>query len=165
MSDPGGGPETDDPPAPTGRWDRSVTALLLSVFCASSAAFAGVTALGIQVFDLTGRAVVSAVTPGHDQLRIGTSGWSTGIHTVRAYDERGGILGELGGAGEAQGAGEEGGVAEGGLGGEGRDGLADHPLAKWNDDPGFLGNRDEFRRRQTTETRMVPAHQRLEPRD
>lgn len=47
----------------------------------------------VQVFDLTGRAVVSAVTPGHDQLRIGTSGWSTGIHTVRAYDERGGILG------------------------------------------------------------------------
>lgn len=57
MSDPGGGPETDDPPAPTGRWDRSVTALLLSVFCASSAAFAGVTALGIQVFDLTGREI------------------------------------------------------------------------------------------------------------
>ena len=43
--------------APGGRWDRSVTALLLSVFCASSAAFAGVTALGIQVFDLTGREI------------------------------------------------------------------------------------------------------------
>ena len=43
--------------APQGHWDRSVKALLLSVFCASSAAFAGVTALGIQVFDLTGREI------------------------------------------------------------------------------------------------------------
>ncbi|MBL8778965.1 MAG: MFS transporter [Acidimicrobiales bacterium] len=47
----------DEAAAPTGHWDRSVTALLLSVFCASSAAFAGVTALGIQVFDLTGREI------------------------------------------------------------------------------------------------------------
>jgi predicted MFS family arabinose efflux permease len=43
--------------APVGHWDRSVVALLLSTFCASSAAFAGVTALGIQVFDLTGREI------------------------------------------------------------------------------------------------------------
>lgn len=43
--------------APVGHWDRSIIALLLSVFCASSAAFAGVTALGIQVFDLTGREI------------------------------------------------------------------------------------------------------------
>ena len=57
MSDPGGGSDAVGPPAPTGHWDRSVTALLLSVFCASSAAFAGVTALGIQVFDLTGREI------------------------------------------------------------------------------------------------------------
>lgn len=57
MSDPGGEADTDEPPAPPGHWDRSVTALLLSVFCASSAAFAGVTALGIQVFDLTGREI------------------------------------------------------------------------------------------------------------
>ncbi len=48
-------PVTEPTTEATGaRWDRSVTALLLSVFCASSAAFAGVTALGIQVFDLTG---------------------------------------------------------------------------------------------------------------
>ena len=47
-------PVTEPTTEATGaRWDRSVTALLLSVFCASSAAFAGVTALGIQVFDLT----------------------------------------------------------------------------------------------------------------
>lgn len=43
--------------APAGHWDRSIVALLLSVFCASSAALAGVTALGIQVFDLTGREI------------------------------------------------------------------------------------------------------------
>ncbi|MCB1017274.1 MAG: MFS transporter [Acidimicrobiales bacterium] len=50
------GPEaTPDAPVPAGHWNRSVVALLLSVFCASSAAFAGVTALGIQVFALTGR--------------------------------------------------------------------------------------------------------------
>lgn len=49
-------PVTEPTSEATGaRWDRSVTALLLSVFCASSAALAGVTALGIQVFDLTGR--------------------------------------------------------------------------------------------------------------
>lgn len=51
-------PVTEPTTEATGaRWDRSVTALLLSVFCASSAAFAGVTALGIQVFDLTGREI------------------------------------------------------------------------------------------------------------
>lgn len=40
---------------PSGHWDRSIALLLLSVFCASAAALAGVTALGIQVFDLTRR--------------------------------------------------------------------------------------------------------------
>jgi MFS family permease len=38
-----------------GHWDRSVVALLTSVFCTSTAHLAGVTALGVQMFDLTGR--------------------------------------------------------------------------------------------------------------
>ena len=38
-----------------GRWDRSTIALLLSVFCASSASLSMVTVLGKQVYDLTGR--------------------------------------------------------------------------------------------------------------
>jgi MFS family permease len=38
-----------------GRWNRSVIALLLSVFCTSTAALVAVTALGKQVYDLTGR--------------------------------------------------------------------------------------------------------------
>src|SRR4029453_11683342 len=38
-----------------GHWDRSIVALLLATFCTSSAHLAGVTALGKQVYDLTGR--------------------------------------------------------------------------------------------------------------
>ena len=38
-----------------GHWNRSVTALLLSVFCTSAATLVAVTALGKQVYDLTGR--------------------------------------------------------------------------------------------------------------
>src|SRR5918998_4425072 len=41
--------------AERGRWNRSVIALLLSVFCTSTAALVAVTALGKQVYDLTGR--------------------------------------------------------------------------------------------------------------
>jgi MFS family permease len=37
------------------RWTRSVTALLVAMFCSSAAALIAVTALGIQVYDLTGR--------------------------------------------------------------------------------------------------------------
>jgi MFS family permease len=37
------------------RWNRSVTALLLTSFCTSTAALTAVTALGKQVYDLTGR--------------------------------------------------------------------------------------------------------------
>lgn len=47
----------------------------------------------VHVFDLTGRMIVSAKGLGHDQLHIRTSGWSSGIHMLRACDERGGILG------------------------------------------------------------------------
>src|SRR6478735_7385901 len=36
------------------RWTRSVTALLVTSFCTSSASLMAVTALGKQVFDLTG---------------------------------------------------------------------------------------------------------------
>ena len=38
-----------------GRWDRSTVPLLASTFCSSAGALALVTALGKQVFDLTGR--------------------------------------------------------------------------------------------------------------
>src|SRR5215213_3224032 len=37
-----------------GRWNRSVAALLITSFCTSTAALTAVTALGKQVFDLTG---------------------------------------------------------------------------------------------------------------
>src|SRR3954462_10885967 len=37
------------------RWDRSVVALLVMEFCAAAASMAGVTALGKQVYDITGR--------------------------------------------------------------------------------------------------------------
>ena len=47
----------------------------------------------VQVFDLTGRTVASAKALGPDQLYIRTDGWSSGIHMVRACDERGQILG------------------------------------------------------------------------
>lgn len=36
-------------------WNRSIVALLVCVFCSAGAAFLGVTALGIQVYDITGR--------------------------------------------------------------------------------------------------------------
>ena len=36
------------------RWNRAVVGLLLSMFCASAAAVAGVTALGKEVFDIEG---------------------------------------------------------------------------------------------------------------
>ncbi|MGH9283474.1 MAG: MFS transporter, partial [Acidimicrobiales bacterium] len=42
-------------PAPATGIDRSVGALLVSVFCAMAASAAQITALGKQVFDLTGR--------------------------------------------------------------------------------------------------------------
>jgi MFS family permease len=38
-----------------GRWNRSVVALLITVFCSSAASMAGVTALGKQIYDITGR--------------------------------------------------------------------------------------------------------------
>lgn len=38
-----------------GRWDRSIVALLVCVFCSAAAALVGVTALGKQVYDLTHR--------------------------------------------------------------------------------------------------------------
>lgn len=41
-------------PEPTGKWTPAVIGLLLSMFCASAAAVAGVTAVGKQVYDLTG---------------------------------------------------------------------------------------------------------------
>ena len=41
-------------PAGERRWTRSVTALLVTSFCTSSASLMAVTALGKQVFDLTG---------------------------------------------------------------------------------------------------------------
>jgi len=37
------------------RWSRSVVALLVNDFCAAAAAFAGVTALGKLVYDITHR--------------------------------------------------------------------------------------------------------------
>src|SRR5215210_2995848 len=40
--------------AGVGRWNRSVVALLTTAFCTSTAALAAVTALGKQVYDLTG---------------------------------------------------------------------------------------------------------------
>src|SRR5215217_1378569 len=46
--------ELDEPHA-IGHWTPSVVALLVSVFCGSAAALAGVTALGKQMYDLTGR--------------------------------------------------------------------------------------------------------------
>ncbi len=48
----------DEPPDPapvTGHYDRSVVAMLVSIFCTSAAALAGETALGKQVYDLTHR--------------------------------------------------------------------------------------------------------------
>ena len=36
-------------------WDRSIAAMLVCVFCSSSASLIGVTALGKQIYDLTGR--------------------------------------------------------------------------------------------------------------
>lgn len=46
----------DEPPGPDApRRDWSVVALLVSVFCAAAAAMAQITALGKQVYDLTGR--------------------------------------------------------------------------------------------------------------
>jgi MFS family permease len=44
---------TEERPGP--RWSRSITALILCVFCSSSASIICVTALGLQVFDLTRR--------------------------------------------------------------------------------------------------------------
>src|SRR6476619_3981385 len=41
-------------PAGERRWTRSVTALLITSFCTYSASLMAVTALGKQVFDLTG---------------------------------------------------------------------------------------------------------------
>src|ERR671925_2113720 len=37
------------------KWDRSIAAMLLCVFCSSSASLIGVTALGKQIYDLTHR--------------------------------------------------------------------------------------------------------------
>ena len=37
------------------RWDRSIAALLIAVFCSAAASLVAVTALGIQVYDLTHR--------------------------------------------------------------------------------------------------------------
>ena len=76
-----------------GRWDRSTVPLLASTFCSSAGALALVTALGKQVFDLTGREIdlgllglaefapaallvllTGALADRHDRRRLGAIG-------------------------------------------------------------------------------------------
>ena len=76
-----------------GRWDRSTLPLLASTFCSSTGALALVTALGKQVFDLTGRSldlgllglaefapaailvlITGALADRHDRRRLGAIG-------------------------------------------------------------------------------------------
>lgn len=49
--------------AQTARWNRSITALIVCVFCSAAAALVGVTALGKQIYDLT-----------HSELDLGLLG-------------------------------------------------------------------------------------------
>jgi len=92
--DPVTAPEEDrDESATIGRWDRSTVPLLASTFCSSAGALALVTALGKQVFDLTGREIdlgllglaefapaallvllTGALADRHDRRRLGAIG-------------------------------------------------------------------------------------------